>query len=71
MSTFTEILSDPATGLDLASAMYVEGGPEATLHVATDLKIFTYVGSYETGFQENEDNDIEWLLPNVLLLSAR
>jgi hypothetical protein len=44
----------------------LEGGPEATLYVnagGTELERF---GSYETGFNENDDNDRAWALPNVI-----
>ena len=47
---------------DLAGALFLEGGPEATL-VAGKL---SRVGSYETGFVENDDNHVQWALPNVL-----
>lgn len=57
-----------ALPLNLARAMYLEGGPEATLYVqATDghAEIERF-GSYETGFNENDGNAAAWPLPNVL-----
>src|SRR5262249_18033078 len=47
---------------DLAGALFLEGGPEASL-VAGDLAL---LGSYETGFIENDDNRRWWELPNVI-----
>lgn len=47
---------------DLAGALFLEGGPEATL-VTPELSL---VGSYETGFVEHDDNHVQWALPNVL-----
>jgi hypothetical protein len=52
--------------LEVVRCMYLEGGPEATLYVnagGTELERF---GSYETGFNENDDNDRAWALPNVI-----
>ncbi len=46
--------------------MYLEGGPEASLHVQTPGKTVRRIGSYETGFNENDDNDRYWGLPNVI-----
>jgi len=68
MSEFTEMLADPATGLDLAAAMYVEGGPEATLYIKSGDRQALFVGSFETDFLESDDNKVAWPLPNVLML---
>ena len=51
----------------LAGALFLEGGPEASL-VARDLAL---LGSYETGFVENDDNREFWALPNILGLARR
>lgn len=59
-------LSTALAGHDLAGALFLEGGPEATL-VAGSL---SRVGSYETGFVENDDNHVQWALPNVIGLVA-
>ena len=57
--------------LDIARAMYLEGGPEATFYAhAGDAEIERF-GSYETGFNENDDVDRAWPLPNVLGVVAR
>lgn len=58
-----------ALPLDLVRLMYVEGGPEASLFVRAGGKEMVRVGSYETGFNENDDNTVMWKLPNVLGVS--
>lgn len=52
--------------LDIARAMYLEGGPEATLYARASGAEIERFGSYETGFNENDDNNRAWPLPNVL-----
>lgn len=52
--------------LGIARAMYLEGGPEASLAVAAGDVNLTRVGSFETGFNENDDNAHAWALPNVI-----
>jgi len=57
--------------LGLARAMYVEGGPEAQLYVESGDRAFEFVGSYETGFNENDDNAAAWPVPNVVAIRRR
>lgn len=53
--------------LDLRRAIYLEGGPEATLlWVSEGGESVQRVGSYENGFNENDDNRALWALPNVI-----
>lgn len=52
-----------AADLGLVGALYAEGGPEATLVAGPWLR----VGSYETGFWEDDSNHAAWDVPNVLL----
>ncbi|MFP2930262.1 phosphodiester glycosidase family protein [Pyxidicoccus sp. 3LG] len=52
--------------LNVARMMYLEGGPEASLHVVAPGRTVRRVGSYETGFNENDLNTRYWALPNVL-----
>ena len=68
MATFTKMLTDPVHDLDLVAAMYVEGGPEATLFTKVGDRRGLFVGSYETNFLENHDNKTPWPLPNVIML---
>jgi hypothetical protein len=53
---------------DLAGAIFLEGGPEASLVVSGPAGSLERVGSYETGFNENDDNSAFWTLPNVIAL---
>jgi hypothetical protein len=55
-----------ALPMGISRAMYLEGGPEASLSLATSAKSFVRVGSFETGFNENDDNQSLWALPNVI-----
>ena len=57
--------------LRLAGALFVEGGPEATVVVDGAQGDLMLVGSYETGFVENDDNVQPWTLPNLVTLEAR
>ncbi|MDP1824961.1 MAG: phosphodiester glycosidase family protein [Archangium sp.] len=60
-----------ALPLGITHAMHAEGGPEASLSIrAGELKI-DLCGSYETGFNENDDNHRQWPIPNVIGVSAR
>jgi len=54
-----------AAPLNIARAMYLEGGPEATLY-ARGAETIERFGSYETGFNENDDNAAAWPLPNII-----
>ncbi len=60
-----------ALPLSLTRAMYLEGGPEATLYVNAGGTEIERVGSYETGFNENDSNAVAWPLPNVIGVVAR
>lgn len=61
---FTNILL--SLPLNIYNAMYLEGGPEATLYLKKDSLELERVGSYETGFNENDLNNEEWSIPNVI-----
>ncbi|MBS1119365.1 MAG: hypothetical protein H6Q90_1593 [Deltaproteobacteria bacterium] len=56
---------------DLTGAVFLEGGPEASLVARGPEGALSLVGSYETGFVENDDNHEPWALPNVIGLVAR
>lgn len=59
------------SSLDLNNAMYLEGGPEASFYVNhADLKV-AKMGSYETGFNENDGNNHFWQIPNVIGISKK
>jgi hypothetical protein len=52
--------------LNIAGAMHLEGGPEASLSIHTGGIDLDLAGSYETGFWENDRNERQWPIPNVL-----
>lgn len=66
LSVHDFIATIQALPLDVVRAMYLEGGPEATLYLNAGGTEIERVGSYETGFNENDDNVAAWPLPNVI-----
>lgn len=56
---------------DLVGALFLEGGPEASLVARGPEGELARVGSFETGFVENDGNTQFWTLPNVLALLPR
>ncbi len=54
----------------LAGALFLEGGPEASLLVDGDPPL-ARIGSFETGFVENDGNQAFWWLPNVIGIAPR
>jgi hypothetical protein len=60
-----------ALPINLRQLMYGEGGPEAQLFVQSGGREIELVGSYETGFNENDDNRAAWAVPNVLAVVRR
>ena len=71
MHVFNEILLD--LPLDVVAAQHLEGGPEAQLLVRPPGQDTTHVwvGSYETGFYEDDSNDEIWPIPNALVVAPR
>jgi hypothetical protein len=63
MSELARLLAAPA--LRLRAAMYVEGGPEASLFVRTGTTTVREVGSFETRFFD-DSNTVFWPIPNVI-----
>ena len=57
--------------LDIAGAMHVEGGPEASLSIHVGGVDLDLAGSYETGFWENDNNTHQWPIPNVIGVVAK
>ncbi|HXH18749.1 MAG TPA: phosphodiester glycosidase family protein, partial [Chitinophagales bacterium] len=58
------------SSLDIKNAMYLEGGPEASFYLNHLIKI-EQVGSYETGFREDDDNYHFWAIPNVIGITKK
>ena len=56
--------------LDVTQAMHLEGGPEASLSIHAGGIDLDLSGSYETGFSPNDDNRMQWPIPNVLGVSS-
>ena len=52
--------------LDIAGAMHLEGGPEASLSIHVEGLDLDLAGSYETGFWPDDSNQRQWPIPNVL-----
>lgn len=52
--------------LEVAGAMHLEGGPEASLSIHTGGLDLDLSGSYETGFLPDDSNQQQWPIPNVL-----
>jgi len=63
------LLSLPS--LDVHNAMYLEGGPEASMYIQAGGRELKIVGSYETDFIENNENIEFWSLPNIIGVEKR
>jgi hypothetical protein len=61
-------LARAVSALGMAGALFLEGGPEASLVVRGDTAELARVGSFESGFVENDENKSFWWLPNILAL---
>jgi hypothetical protein len=51
---------------DLNRGIYLEGGPESSLYLNTNAQKWAVMGSYETGFWEDDSNHRLWELANVV-----
>ncbi len=60
-----------AAEIDLVALQHLEGGPEAQLFVDAGGRTLECVGSYETSFNENDDNIHAWPIPSVLGVRPR
>jgi exopolysaccharide biosynthesis protein len=61
---FTDILL--SLPISFYNAMYLEGGPEATLYFSGSGIEFEKIGSYDTGLNENDFLKIARPIPNVI-----
>ncbi len=57
--------------LDIARAMYVEGGPQAQMYINTGQHEHEFVGSYEIEIQGNMKNLISRPIPNVVGIALK
>jgi uncharacterized protein YigE (DUF2233 family) len=55
-----------ALPLQIHNMMYLEGGPEASFYVDAGKTKIEKFGSYETGFNEDDNNSEFWPIPNVI-----
>lgn len=67
MEVLNRMLAD---GHGLRGMIYMEGGPEASLVVNAEGHRVAEIGSYEDGFNENDDNDVFWQVPNVVAFES-
>jgi hypothetical protein len=52
--------------LDIYNAMYLEGGPEASFYLNHNGIEIEKIGSYETGYQEDDNNNVASDIPNII-----
>jgi hypothetical protein len=60
-----------ALPLGITAAMHVEGGPEASLSIHAGGVDLDLNGSYETGFNENDDEKAQWPIPNLFAVPRK
>ncbi len=60
-----------AAPLEIYNLMYLEGGPEASFYLNHQGTEVAKMGSYETGFMENDENAAYWPIPNVIGVSKK
>jgi len=68
-TVLNRMLSEDSLGI--RGLIYMEGGPEASLFVKAGSETVREIGSWEDGFNPNDDNHIFWDLPNVIGFSLR
>lgn len=69
MHDFTNTIIN--SSLDVHNMMYLEGGPEASFYLNHKGIEVKKVGSYETNFNENDDNNFFWTIPNVIGITKK
>ncbi len=69
MAILARMLAEPALGI--RGLVYMEGGPEASLIVRHGEARVSEMGSWEDGFNPNDDNHVFWDLPNVIGFAPR
>jgi len=52
--------------LNLDKMMHLEGGPEASCYIETEKFHLSRVGTFESGFFDNEDQQSFWQIPNII-----
>ena len=64
MAELNQMIAD--LDLGIRGLVYMEGGPEASLVVRDGDRAVTEIGSWEDGFNPNDDNRQLWHLPSVI-----
>ena len=57
--------------INLECAQHLEGGPEASIYLKYNDIELKYIGSYESLFMENNNNNIFWEVPNIIGISKK
>ena len=60
-----------ALPLNIARAMYTEGGPQAQLYIGLGNRELEYVGNFEMESGGKYDNIFSWPIPNVIGITRR
>jgi len=55
-----------SSGIGIVAAQHLEGGPEAQLYLKTGDAEIELSGSFETGYNENDENNYQLPIPNVI-----
>jgi len=67
--TFIDILL--AAPLDIYNMMYLEGGAEASLYMNHNGFKIGQMGSYETGFIQDDNQRSFWKMPNIIGITKK
>ncbi len=57
--------------IDIARAMYTEGGPQAQLYIKTGAHEYEFIGHSEIDFNQNANSWFSWPIPNAVGVSLR
>ena len=57
--------------IDIARAMYTEGGPQAQLYIKTGAHEYAFTGHSEINFSNNANSLLSWPIPNAVGISLR
>jgi hypothetical protein len=57
--------------LNIARAMYAEGGPQAQLYIKIDESEHEFIGNYEININENSNALFSWPIPNAVGIALK
>ena len=69
VQTYNDMLL--SSELNIKQIMYLEGGPETSFFIKYGESVISKMGSYETNFNQNDENNHFWEIPNVLGVRKR